>query len=50
MMRLLLLQKDFDINANDETKYAFVIRASQGEFTFNQILDWIKEHLKQAGA
>lgn len=45
LMRLILLENNFDINATQDEKYNFVISASKGESRFDEILDWLNKHL-----
>ncbi len=45
LMRLVLLQNNFDISASLHEKYEFVISASKGESRFNEIKAWLKNHL-----
>lgn len=46
LARLILMDSGFDINANQEQKYKFVIRISKGELTYEQILEWFKNHTR----
>lgn len=44
LMRLLLLKYKFDIKANQNEKFEFVIRIASGELKIEQITSWLKEH------
>lgn len=46
LMRLILLKNKFDIEADQQEKFDFVIKAAKGELTFEEIRTWIKNHLK----
>jgi death on curing protein len=48
LMRIMLLQEGHDISASEDDKYNFVIKAAQGHVSFDEILLWIKNNLKQA--
>lgn len=43
MMRLILMQNNLDIVADQNTKYSFVISISKGELNFEEIKNWIAE-------
>lgn len=45
LMRLELLQGNLDIEASQEEKYIFVISASKGESRFDEIKEWLNEHI-----
>lgn len=45
LMRLLLMQEGFDLNASQEEKYSFVIEVTQGEHSIDTIQDWINLYL-----
>lgn len=45
LMRLLLMENGWDIRAEFDHKFDFVIRASTGELRFDGIVLWIKAHL-----
>ena len=47
MMRLVLLEYGFDIEASKEEKYKFVISVASGQVQFPEILNWINSHLKR---
>ncbi len=46
LMRLILLMNKFDIEADQQEKFDFVINAAKSELTFGEIRTWIKNHLK----
>ncbi|RMB56108.1 type II toxin-antitoxin system death-on-curing family toxin [Dokdonia sinensis] len=46
LMRYLLYQGHFELNATEEEKYQFVIKASKGEFEYDDIKTWILKYLK----
>jgi death-on-curing protein len=46
-LRLLLFEDGFDIDADDDDKYKFVIDTSQGILDFEQIKGWIISNLKR---
>jgi len=41
LMRLILLQYNLDLRANQDEKYAFVLKAASGEMDIESIKDWI---------
>lgn len=41
LMRLMLLKSNTDINANEETKYDFVINVAEGKSDFDTIKAWL---------
>ena len=47
LMRLILLEYDFDISASQDEKYNLVISVSKGEFRFDEIKKWIGSNLKK---
>ncbi|MFN8843264.1 MAG: type II toxin-antitoxin system death-on-curing family toxin [Chryseotalea sp.] len=47
LMRLFLKNNQFDIYANEEEKYQFVIQAASGELRFDQIKSWIEKNTKK---
>lgn len=47
-MRLLLLEADLDIIANEADKYDFVIGVARGELKFKEICKWIEENNKRS--
>ena len=46
LMRLILKVNKLDISVGQNEKYQFVIKASKGELSFDNIRDWIKENIK----
>ncbi|HRJ31214.1 MAG TPA: type II toxin-antitoxin system death-on-curing family toxin [Cyclobacteriaceae bacterium] len=46
LMRLMLKNYSIDINIGQNEKYDFVIKASSGRMTFDQIRTWINDGLK----
>ncbi len=46
LMRLILLENQLNIITGQDEKFDFVIKAAKGELTFDQISEWIKDHLK----
>jgi len=47
LMRLFLKNNEFDIYANEDEKYRFVIQAASGELRFDQIKSWIEKNTKK---
>jgi death on curing protein len=47
LMRLMLLEGGYDINAKQDEKYYMVTTASTGEIRFEEIKNWIHTHLIQ---
>jgi hypothetical protein len=47
-MRLLLLESDLDIIANEADKYEFVIGIAKGELKFEEICNWYEKHKKES--
>lgn len=45
LMRVLLLQSALDIRATQDEKYIFVISIATGKLKYENILQWLKEHL-----
>ncbi|HNV29347.1 MAG TPA: type II toxin-antitoxin system death-on-curing family toxin [Cyclobacteriaceae bacterium] len=45
LMRLILLENRHDIDAGQEEKFEFVIKAARGELSFDEIKAWIERHL-----
>ena len=41
LMRLIMLEGNMDINASQEEKYNFVLKASKGEIRYHEIKEWI---------
>lgn len=46
LARLLLMNKQLDINAEQEEKYRFVISISKAELNFDQIKKWLEKYSK----
>lgn len=47
LMRLVLLDNDLDVRADQMEKYKMVISASRGEMRFDEIRNWIQIRLKK---
>jgi death on curing protein len=47
LMRLVLLQYELDIKANQDEKYDFVIKAAKSELDFESIKNWIFSRILQ---
>ena len=47
LMRLLLIQNGFDINASQDEKYQLVIRIASGKSNFSDIVYWLQHHVKK---
>ena len=43
LMRMLLINNDLDISANEEEKYKFVISVSRGTLRWAGIIKWLNE-------
>lgn len=46
-MRILLSEEGFELDATEEEKYEFVIKASEGKLNFESIRSWILNNLKK---
>ena len=46
LMRLFILDSGFDIISSQTDKYEFVIKIASGKSDFDEICEWIKNHLK----
>ena len=46
LMRLVLLENGLSLQAVENEKYEFVIRASKGEIKFQEIREWLTKHVK----
>ncbi len=46
-MRLILLESNLDIKANEDDKYEFVMAASKGELRLEGIKEWLKGHVER---
>jgi death on curing protein len=44
LLRLYLMSQKLDIQATQEEKYVFVIKAAEGRFNFDQNKNWIIDH------
>jgi len=44
LMRLLLLEKGYDIRATEDEKYSFVIGIALGELKTDDIIKWLEAH------
>ncbi|WP_428330677.1 type II toxin-antitoxin system death-on-curing family toxin [Mucilaginibacter sp.] len=45
LMRITLLEYDYDISATQDEKYDMTIAASKGEYRIEEIKSWIKDNL-----
>ena len=45
IMRLILIEYDLDIEANEESKYEFVMKIASGQLGYEGIKVWIHENL-----
>ena len=43
-MRLILLEKGWEIIATQDEKYSFVINIASGKMEFNEIANWIQSN------
>ncbi len=48
LMRLLLLENKMDFKATQNEKFDFVMHAAKGESSFDEIKNWIQQHVKEA--
>jgi death-on-curing protein len=46
LMRLFLLEQGMDIKASQKQKYDFVIAIASGNHSFEEIVSWIKQIIK----
>jgi len=46
LMRLILQQFNLDILANQNEKYDFVMSAAKGEIKYDQIKEWLTNHIR----
>jgi len=44
LMRLYLMENGLDIIADQDEKYDFVIAIASGDISYEQIVDWIRNH------
>ncbi len=47
LMRILLLDDNKTVKAEEDEKYDFVIRIASGKISYDEILTWIKAHIKE---
>jgi death on curing protein len=47
LMRLLLLENGYDLDATQNEKYKFVIQIASGKIKYLQIAEWLKAHVKK---
>jgi death-on-curing protein len=47
LMRIVLLEFGFDIKANQDEKYDFVIKIASGQLEYEDIYSWILNHLNK---
>ncbi len=47
LMRLTLLLDGLDIEADENSKYDFVMKIAEGKLTFEEIRSWIESNLKK---
>lgn len=45
LMRLLLMEYGFDIDATENEKYNFVIAVAKGDYKFEDIVKWVTDHI-----
>jgi death-on-curing protein len=48
LMRMLLLQSNLDIVANQEEKYSFIISIASGQSKFDAIINWLASNTEKA--
>jgi len=46
LMRLILLENNLDIHAEQDERYEFVISAAKGEIKFDKIREWLTNHMQ----
>jgi len=46
LMRLILREGNMDIHADSNEKYDFVLKAAKGEIKFDQIREWLTNHVQ----
>ena len=44
VMRLILLERVWELNVTQDEKFQFVIKIASGKMEFNEIYDWIKSN------
>jgi death-on-curing family protein len=45
LLRLLLMEFGFDIQATEDEKYEFVISIAKGDYKFDDIVKWINDKI-----
>jgi len=48
LMRLTLIENNFDIVASQDEKYEMTIAASKGEIGFDEIKQWLSKRIKES--
>ena len=48
LMRLTLIESNFDIVASQDEKYKMTIAASKGEIGFDEIKQWLSKRIKES--
>jgi len=48
LMRLLLIENSYDIQAGQDEKYQFVVRIASGKSNFNDIVYWLERYTKKS--
>ena len=48
LMRLLLMEFEFDLAATEEEKYDFVIKIAEGKYHHAEIVDWLIDKIKNS--
>jgi len=48
LMRLLLIENSYDIQASQDEKYQFVVRIASGKSNFNDIVYWLERYTKKS--
>jgi death-on-curing protein len=46
LMRLILLESNLDVDADQNENYEFVMSAAKGEIKFDTIREWLTKHVK----
>ena len=44
VFRAFLLSQGYDLKANEDEKYDFVIKIAKGDFSYSDILKWLNKH------
>lgn len=47
LMKLVLMESGSDFEAEQDEKYRMVIASSKGEMRFEEIKNWIQDHLRK---